>query len=133
MPFHFRISNSSGVPFYKQIINQIIFAVVHKMLLPGEQLPTVRQLAVDLEINLNTVMKAYKELEIRGIVSTQQGTGTFISGNLDTGREEEIRTQLKMSCERFIQETASRGIPLEEAITALRVMGKEYMKTVKGE
>src|SRR5215211_5635365 len=75
----FRLDSSTGVPFYRQIIDQVLIGVADGRLLPGTQLPTVRQLAVDLSVNLNTVAKAYREMEIRGIVETQQGTGTFVS------------------------------------------------------
>ena len=75
----FRLDPSSGVPFYRQIIDQVLLAVADGRLKPGTQLPTVRQLAVDLSVNLNTVAKAYREMEIRGLVETQQGTGTFVA------------------------------------------------------
>jgi DNA-binding transcriptional regulator YhcF (GntR family) len=68
----------AGVPFYRQIIDQIRYGVAAGKLKIGEQLPTVRALAVELKVNLNTVSKAYKELEIQSVLETQQGTGTFI-------------------------------------------------------
>ena len=78
----FRLDASSGVPFYRQVIDQVLLAIADGRLKPGTQLPTVRQLAVDLAVNLNTVAKAYREMEIRGIVETQQSTGTFIARGL---------------------------------------------------
>ncbi len=78
MPITFRLDSATGVPFYRQVIDQILGGIATRALRPGEQLPTVRALAVDLKVNLNTVAKAYKELEIRGVVTTQQGSGTFI-------------------------------------------------------
>src|SRR6476469_806912 len=75
----FRLDASSRVPRYRQIIDQVLLAVGDGRLRAGTQLPTVRQLAVDLSVNLNTVAKAYREMEIRGIVQTQQGNGTFVS------------------------------------------------------
>ena len=74
----FKLDPKSGVPFYRQIIDQIRFGIAAGHLKIGEQLPTVRALAVELKVNLNTVNKAYKELEIQNILETQQGTGTFI-------------------------------------------------------
>jgi GntR family transcriptional regulator len=74
----FKLDPKSGVPFYRQIIDQIRYGVAAGSLNVGEQLPTVRALAVDLKVNLNTVSKAYRELEIQNILETQQGTGTFI-------------------------------------------------------
>ena len=64
---------------YRQIIDQVLGGIAAGTLTPGHQLPTVRQVAVDLSINPNTVVRAYRELEIRGVLETQQGTGTFIS------------------------------------------------------
>src|SRR5213595_2398156 len=69
----------SGVPVYRQIIDQVMGGIAAGTLAGGDQLPTVRQVAVDLSINPNTVVRAYRELEIRGVLETQQGTGTFIS------------------------------------------------------
>src|SRR5689334_24368828 len=78
-PFRFQLNLRSGVPVYRQIIDQVLVAVASGAIAGGDQLPTVRQLAVDLSINPNTVIRAYRELEIRGVLETQQGTGTFIS------------------------------------------------------
>jgi len=75
----FSLDLATGVPAYRQIINQILGAVASGSLRGGDQLPTVRQLAVDLSLNPNTVVRAYRELEIRGVLSTQQGIGTFIT------------------------------------------------------
>ena len=75
----FKLDPKSGVPFYRQIIDQIRYGIATGSLQVGEQLPTVRALAVQLRVNLNTVNKAYKELEIQNILETQQGTGTFIA------------------------------------------------------
>jgi GntR family transcriptional regulator len=78
-PFVCRLDLNSGVPVYRQIIDQVTGGIATSALAAGDQLPTVRQLAVDLSINPNTVIRAYRELEIRGVLDTQQGTGTFIS------------------------------------------------------
>jgi GntR family transcriptional regulator len=77
--FHFRLDALSGVPVYRQLIDQVMLAIATGALRSGAQLPTVRQVAVDLAINPNTVVRAYKELEIRGTLTTQQGTGTFVT------------------------------------------------------
>jgi len=75
----FILDLKAGVPFYRQIVDQIKYGIAAGILKIGEQLPTVRALSVDLKINLNTVSKAYKELEIQKILETQQGTANFIS------------------------------------------------------
>src|SRR5580698_8832932 len=77
--FSFRLDAHSGVPVYRQLIDQVLAGIASASLAAGDQLPTVRQVAVDLCINPNTVMRAYRELEIRGVLDTQQGTGTFIT------------------------------------------------------
>ena len=121
----FNLDPKSGVPFYKQIILQIEMAIADGRLTKGEQLPTVRGLAVDLRINPNTVARAYNELEIRGIVMTQQGTGTFISGKeikLDAIRREEILAGITRT---FISKAGSYGFTLEEVITYLRELGTD--------
>src|ERR1700747_2184164 len=76
--FAFRLDLRSGVPVYRQIMDQVWGGGATGALAAGDQLPTVRQVAVDLAINPNTVVRAYRELEIRGALETQQGTGTFI-------------------------------------------------------
>ncbi len=79
--FEFKLDLASGVPVYRQIIDQVLLAVAAGTLVGGVQLPTVRQVAVDLAINPNTVLRAYRELELRGVISTQQGIGTFVTRN----------------------------------------------------
>src|SRR5271165_7537310 len=78
-PFRFRLDADSGVPVYRQIIDQVQGGLASGLLATGDQLPTVRQVAVDLAINPNTVLRAYREMEIRGLLDTEQGTGTFIA------------------------------------------------------
>lgn len=115
----FRLDPSSGVPFYRQIIDQVLLAVADGRLGPGAQLPTVRQLAVDLSVNLNTVSKAYREMEIRGIVDTQQGTGTFVSTRRAERRGGERRKALEGLIDRFVSLAASSGFSLDELAEAL--------------
>src|SRR3954451_18479707 len=77
--FQLKLDLHSGVPVYRQIIDQVRGGMASGTLASGDQLPTVRQLAVDLQINPNTVMRAYRELELGGVLETHQGTGTFIA------------------------------------------------------
>ncbi len=93
--FRFRLDARSGVPVYRQLIDQVLVAIASGLLQPGDRLPTVRQVAVDLSININTVVRAYKELEIRGTLSTQQGTGTFITDQ--EVRQDEADRQRRLS------------------------------------
>jgi GntR family transcriptional regulator len=114
----FRLDASSGVPFYRQIIDQVLLAVADGRLRAGTQLPTVRQLAVDLSVNLNTVAKAYREMEIRGIVQTQQGTGTFVAAR-SAGKSRERRKALQDLVDRLIANGEALGIPMEDLVEAL--------------
>ena len=117
---NFSLDPSSGVPFYKQIILQIELAVADKRLSKGDQLPTVRGLAVSLRVNPNTVAKAYNALEIRGIVTSQQGTGTFIRDKQVTLSEVERERVLSGLIKSFITKSASYGFSLDEIIKYLK-------------
>ena len=110
----FSLDATNGVPFYKQIILQVEMAIADGRLDTGDQLPTVRSLAVELQVNPNTVARAYSELEIRGIVTTQQGTGTFISDQkveISDVERERILAEITRS---FVSHAASYGFSLEE-------------------
>jgi GntR family transcriptional regulator len=118
-PFEFRLDLHSGVPVYRQIIDQVMGGIAAGALSAGHQLPTVRQVAVDLSINPNTVMRAYRELEIRGILETQQGTGTFISHQKVKRDEVERRRQLGQLAAEFVSRAGAAGFTLEELLEEL--------------
>ena len=111
---------SSGLPVYRQVIDQIIFCIATGQLKLGEQLPTVRALAVELKVNLNTVSKAYKELEIKNILETQQGTGTFINKTENVVSEKEREDKLKEICMQFSSVAFSYGFNLDEVMRELK-------------
>ncbi|MBC8185206.1 GntR family transcriptional regulator [candidate division KSB1 bacterium] len=119
----FKLDPKSGIPFYRQIIDQIRYGIATGALTVGEQLPTVRALAVDLKVNLNTVIKAYKELEIKNILETQQGTGTFISRVQVKISEKERRGKLKSICTEFTNIASSYGFTVNELINELKNKG----------
>lgn len=110
----------AGIPFYRQIIDQIRFGIASGKLMIGEQLPTVRALAVDLKVNLNTVAKAYKELEIQKILETQQGTGTFIGASDQKIPDSERKQKLKSIIREFTTIIYSYGFTTEELINELK-------------
>lgn len=116
----FLLDYSSGVPVYRQIIDQIRFGIASGQLKLGEQLPTVRALAVELKVNLNTVSKAYKELEIKNILETQQGTGTFINKTEHVVLEKEREDKLKEICVQFSSVAFSYGFSLGEVLSELK-------------
>jgi len=108
------------MPVYRQIIDQVTGGIAAGLLKAGDQLPTVRQLAVDLSINPNTVIRAYRELEIRGVLDTQQGTGTFISSQKighDGPERERILSQIVSE---FVARAGSSGFTVEELIERLQ-------------
>ena len=115
----FKLDPKSGIPYYRQIIDQIRYGILSGKLEVGEQLPTVRTLAVDLKVNLNTVSKAYKELEIQNILETQQGTGTFIGSVTVEIPEEERKKKLNDICTEFFNIAASYGFTEEDLIEEL--------------
>jgi GntR family transcriptional regulator len=119
-PIQFSLDPKSGVPYYKQIILQVEFAIADGRFATGDQLPTVRSLAVELKINPNTVARAYNELEIRGIVTTQQGTGTFIGDKPIHLTEVEREGMLESLVRPLISKAASYGFSVEEVIQAFR-------------
>ncbi len=128
-PFAFRLDLHSGVPVYRQLIDQVMAGVAAGSLAPGDQLPTVRQVAVDLAINLNTVARAYRELEIRGFLETQQGTGTFISRQKVKRDEVERRRQLEQLVSEFVARAGSSDITLEELLDELQERQNEVQRT----
>ena len=118
----FSLDLKSGVPYYKQVILQVEMAIVDGRLENGDQLPTVRSLAVALKINPNTVARAYNELEIRGIVNTQQGTGTFISDKKIELSEVEKERILSELTRPYLSNARAYGFSLEELIKHLQSM-----------
>jgi GntR family transcriptional regulator len=116
---HFILDPKDGSPFYRQIIDQIKFGIASGNLKLGEQLPTVRALAVELKVNLNTVSKAYKELEIQNILETQQGSGTYISKmEIDLPKKERMKKLQEISRE-FLTIASSYGFTTEDLIDEL--------------
>lgn len=103
--FCFRLDPGSGVPVYRQIIDQVLAAIATGALKGGDRLPTVRQVAVDLAINPNTVLRAYRELEIRDVLTTQQGIGTFVTRKQVEVNEADRQARLS----RLVGELLARG------------------------
>jgi GntR family transcriptional regulator len=109
----------SGVPVYRQIIDQVRAGIASGTLAAGDQLPTVRQLAVDLAINPNTVLRAYRELELGGTLETHQGTGTFIGNKKIVKNNVERERQLAQLAGEFAARTGAAGFTVEEVIERL--------------
>src|SRR5690242_8824149 len=118
--FGFRLDARSGVPVYRQLIDQVQGALATGALRPGDQLPTVRQVAVDLAVNPNTVLRAYRELEIRGVLDTQQGTGTFIASRPAKQDQAERDRQMDQIVGEFVARAGAAGFSLRELIDNLK-------------
>lgn len=119
-PFRFRLDLHSGVPVYRQLIDQVRGGIASGSLSIGDQLPTVRQLAVDLSINPNTVSRAYRELELGGVLETHQGTGTFINAQKIRGADQERSRQLAQIIADAVARAGAVGFKVEDLIEELR-------------
>jgi len=117
--FAFRLDAHSGVPVYRQLMDQVLGGIAAGALEAGDQLPTVRQVAVDLSINPNTVARAYRELEIRGVLDTQQGMGTFIGRHKVRRDEVERRRQLHQMVGEFVARAGAAGFSVAELLEQL--------------
>jgi GntR family transcriptional regulator len=123
--FQFRLDLKSGVPVYRQLIDQVLVAIASGQLTAGDQLPTVRQLAVELSINPNTVVRAYKELEIRGMLTTQQGTGTFITTKKVKSDEAQRQKRLSQMVGEFVARVSAEGYTVEDILERLGELSGE--------
>ncbi len=115
-----KIDTKSGVPFYRQIIEQIKFSIARGGLKPGDQLPTVRQLAVDLSLNPNTVIRAYRELEIQDILDSQQGSGTFVGRKRPEIDRIERQRMLDQVLTELLARASSYGFTVQDVLQGLR-------------
>ena len=120
MPVTIQLDVKSGVPFYRQIIDQIKSAIATGQVEPGDRLPTVRQLAVDLSINPNTVSRAYTELELTGLVETHMGSGTFVGQKKVEQDEVERRRILDQICQELLARASSHGFTLDDILENLQ-------------
>ncbi|HUI81369.1 MAG TPA: GntR family transcriptional regulator [Bryobacteraceae bacterium] len=126
--FAFGLDLHSGVPVYRQLIDQVLGAIAAGGLTGGDQLPTVRQVAVDLSINPNTVVRAYRELEIRGTLETQQGTGTFVSHQKVKRDEVERQRQLAQLAADFVARAGAAGFTVDDLLEQLEDRRKDAGK-----
>ena len=121
----FKLDPKRGVPFYRQIIDQISFGIATGRLKTGEQLPTVRALAVELSVNPNTISKVYRELEIQNVLERQQGTGTFIGSKSVKISERERHEKLRTICDEFVTIASAYGFTIADVRQELRERKEE--------
>ena len=116
-PIRLRLDPSSGVPTYLQLVQQVERALRLGFLQPGDQLPKVREVVAELAINPNTVLKAYRELEHKGLASGRPGAGTFIDASLTPVALPELAA-LGRSLRRWLAEAEAAGLD-QEGVVAL--------------
>jgi GntR family transcriptional regulator len=119
LPVQFALDLRSGVPVYRQLIDQVRSGMALGSLNAGDQLPTVRQMAVDLAINPNTVLRAYRELELGGLLETHQGTGTFIAKKKLERKDAERAQQLTHLANEFAARAGAAGFTVQELIESV--------------
>jgi GntR family transcriptional regulator len=123
----FKLNPKSGVPVYRQIQDQIRYGIASGRLSPGEQLPTVRALAVELAVNPNTVIRAYTELERMGVLTTEQGSGTFVAEqSLPPLTAEERRAKLESLCSEFLSYAARYGFSPAELVQTIQKLNRGW-------
>jgi len=120
---HLSLDFHSGVPIYLQIVEQIQELVLNGELVPGDQLPTVRQLAAEIRVNFNTVARAYRMLDEARLISTQQGRGTYILNLPGTEFKQKIKTaSLEVQLKRALQALVKQGYSQEEILAELELI-----------
>lgn len=123
----FAIDHSDPTPLYAQLERAIRLAIATGRLRVGDRLPTVRQLAVELRLNANTVAKVYSELERAGVLETRRGVGTFVRESrgsrpsVDSDHDHDREGRLARLADRFLDESAALGFSADEAIGFLKV------------
>ena len=121
---NFKLHLESGVPVYRQIIDQVHAARASGAISPGARLPTVRLMAVDLSVNPNTVVRAYRELELTGVITTHQGTGTFLTEVKIERSDAERERKLDQLVGEFVARAGREGFTVKD----LRNRLKEFVK-----
>lgn len=132
MDFSIRIDPKSSVPIFVQIMSQIKHLIASGILQPGQQLPTIRELAVSLTVNLHTVAHAYAELEREGLLTIQRGRGTFVSDQSTDVPLDDVRTlKLQSLVEGLFVEALNLGYDVEEVKQAFEQHVVRWRATVQ--
>jgi GntR family transcriptional regulator len=125
-----RLDKQSYVPFYRQIVDMLLSGISAGTILPGERLPTIRDLAVKLEVNPNTVVKAYSQLQLLGFLDTQQGTGVFVRPQppAQAEKNDESKRALEELCRDFISRAQLQNLSIDNIIEYLQKIQKQPSK-----
>jgi GntR family transcriptional regulator len=121
---NFSLDAANGTPIYRQIIQQIEYAILSGRMRPGDRLPTIRSLAVDLKTNPNTIARAYSKLAIRGILATQVGSGTFISDKKPVMEDDSLNRKIREVLSRFVHEMRDLGVEKRELVKLIETFTK---------
>jgi GntR family transcriptional regulator len=114
-----RVEATSQVPIYEQIADQIVFAVATADLLPGDPVPSVRDLSVQLTVNPNTVVRAYQELERMGVLEPVRGRGMFITSDAAKRCRDRRKELIKDTVKATVREAVSAGLTAEDLHTLI--------------
>lgn len=112
----FRLDAQSGVPTYLQLVQQVKHAVRYGMLRPGDRIPTAREVVEQLAINPNTVLKAYRELEHEGFVTSRPGAGTFVAADAPAAVAKTTASRLRRDIETWLRHAAAAGLDRESVV-----------------
>ena len=115
-----QVEYNSGIPVYRQIINHVCAAVAAGTFKQGDQLPTIRVLSECLNVNPNTVAKAYRELELKGIIVSERGSGSFIQAQPPAPQVKAKKAKLKDLYHRLLADAASSGLTESELLTFIK-------------
>ena len=116
----FRLDTETGVPLYQQVVEQVRRMIASGTVLPGDRLPTVRELAADLVVNPNTVAHAYQMLEQAGVVETRRGQGTFACEPSARMTREQGRERVAALLDRALAEASLLNVPAEDVADLCR-------------
>ena len=114
------INLSDGVPIYRQIVNQVKYLIASGLLRPGEELPPIRTLALKLRVTPNTIVKAYGELEVSGVIHKRQGSGTFVSDARPQLAIRERRRVIEQRIDALLAEAHQLNFSAEEILRMVR-------------
>lgn len=117
---HFQLNVHSGVPVYRQLMDQLGHYVAAGVLAPGDQLPSIRELAKALAVNPTTIVKTYSELEHEGLIEMRHGRGAFVAATAPAWPPERRRDRLQALASQLAVEARQMGAPEAEALAALR-------------
>jgi GntR family transcriptional regulator len=124
----FRLASGSGVPAYLQLVQQVERALRMGVLKPGDQLPTVKEVVAEVAVNPNTVLKAYRELESRGLVEGRQGVGTFVLRR-PSGPPPSVHARLARSLDRWVKSARDDGLDEASIQGLLHSAGQPYAES----